>query len=85
MFFPNRKTGGKDTFRVSCGLPTTRSLVLFGLINREFVDHHFAISRRSLLRSEMATLMSDGKRVKAVWCRQHSPWLCTSSVQKEGS
>ena len=53
MFFPNRKTGGKDKFRVSCGTPTTRTLVLFGLINREFVEHHYAISRRSLLRSEI--------------------------------
>ena len=50
MFLPKRKTGGKDKLRVSCGTPTTRSLVLFGLINREFVENHFAISRRSLLR-----------------------------------
>ena len=62
MFFPKRKTGGKDKLRVSCGTPTTRSLVLFGLIDRKFVEHHFAISRRSLLRSEMATLMSVGGR-----------------------
>ena len=34
MFFPNRQTGGKDKIRVSCGTPKTRSLVLFGLINR---------------------------------------------------
>ena len=65
MFFPNRTTGGKDKLRVSCGTPTTRSLVLFGLINKEFVEQHFAISRRSLLRSEMAMLMSDGARVKS--------------------
>ena len=65
MFFPKRKTGGKDKLRVSCGTPTTRSLVLFGLIDREFVEHHFAISRRSLLRSEMATLMSVRGRVKS--------------------
>ena len=65
MFFPKRRTGGKDKLRVSCGTPTTRSLVLFGLIDREFVEHHFAISRRSLLRSEMATLMSVGGRVKS--------------------
>ena len=65
MFFPNRKTGGKDKFRVRCGTPKTRSLVLFGLINRKFVEHYFAISRRSLLRSESATLMSVGRRVKS--------------------
>ena len=29
MFFPNRKTGGKDKLQVSCGKPTARSLVLF--------------------------------------------------------
>ena len=62
MFFSNRTAGGKDKFPVSCGTPTTRSLVLFGLINREFIEHHFATSERSLSRSEMATLMSDGKR-----------------------
>ena len=50
MFVPSRMTEGKDKFRVSCGMPTTRSLVLFGLINREFVEHQFAISWRSLLR-----------------------------------
>ena len=50
MFVPNRMTGGKDKFCVSCGTPTIRSLVLLGLINREFVEHQFAISRRSLLR-----------------------------------
>ena len=65
MFFPNRTTGGKDTFRVSCGTPTTRSLVLFGLINKEFVEYHFVISRRSPLKSEMATLMSNGGRAKS--------------------
>ena len=48
MFVPNRMTGGKDKFCVSCGTPATRSIVLFGLINREFVEHQFAISRRSL-------------------------------------
>ena len=53
MFVPNRMTGGKDKFLVSCGTPTTRSLVLLGLINREFVEHQFAISRRSLLRSKI--------------------------------
>ena len=65
MFLSNRKTGGKDTFRVSCGTPTTSSLVLFALSNRELVEHQFAISRRSLLSSEMGTLMSDGRRVKS--------------------
>ena len=70
MFFPNRSTGGEDTFRVSCGTLTTRSLVLFGLINKEFVEHHFPISRRSPLKSEMATLMSNWGRAKR-WCRLH--------------
>ena len=54
MFFPNRQTGGKDKIRVSCGTPKTRSLVLFGLINREFVKHYFAISRRSPFRNRNA-------------------------------
>ena len=53
MVVPNRMTGGKDKFLVSCGTPTTRSLVLLGLINRQFVEHQFAISRRSLLRSKI--------------------------------
>ena len=35
MFFPNSRTGGKDKFHVNCG---TRSLVLSGLVNIEFVD-----------------------------------------------
>ena len=44
MFFPNRTTGGKNKFHVSCGTPTTRSLVLSGLINSEFVEHYFVTS-----------------------------------------
>ena len=35
MFFPNSRTGGEDKFHVNCG---TRSLVLSGLVNIEFVD-----------------------------------------------
>ena len=65
MFVPNRMTGGKDKFCVSCGMPATRSLVLFWLINREFVEHQFAILQRSLLRSEMATLMSGRRKAKS--------------------
>ena len=38
---------------------------MLGLINREFSEHHFAISRRSLLRSGMATLTSDWGRAKS--------------------
>ena len=60
MFFPNRTIGGRDRLRVSCGTLTIRSLVLSGLIKREFVEHHFATARRSLLRSEMAVLRSEG-------------------------
>lgn len=52
MFFPSRRTGGKDRFGVSCGTPPTRSVVLSALINKEFVEHRFATSRRSLVRSE---------------------------------
>ena len=62
MFFPIRTTGGKDKLRVNCGTPTTRSLVLSGLINRGFVEHHFATAWRSLLRSWMATLRSELRR-----------------------
>ena len=63
MVFPNRTTGGKDTFRVSCA--NNKELCLFGLIIKEFVEHHFAISRRSPLKSEMATLMSNGGSAKS--------------------
>ena len=72
MFVPNRMTGGKDKFRLSCGTPTTRSLVFWGLINREFVEHNFAILWTSLLRSEMATLMLGGEEPKAAWCLLHT-------------
>ena len=65
MFFPIRMTGGKDKVRVNCGAPTIRSLVLSGLINREFVEHHFTTVWRSLLRSEMATLKSEGGSAKS--------------------
>lgn len=65
MFFPNSRTGGKDKFHVNCGTPTTKSLVLSGLVNREFVEHHFRMWWRSLLRSEMATLISDGGSAKS--------------------
>ena len=64
MFFPIRTTGGKDKLRVSYGTPTIRNLVLSGLINREF-EHHFATAQRSLLRSEMATLRSEGGSAKS--------------------
>ena len=65
FFFPSRTTGGKDRFHVSCGTPTTRSLVLSGLINKKFIEHHFAILQRSLLRSEMAALMLDRGNAKS--------------------
>ena len=42
------------------------SLVLFRLINREFIQHHFAISLRPLLRSGMVTMTSEGERAKNV-------------------
>ena len=64
MFVPNRRTGGKDKFCVSCGTPTTRSLVLLGLINREFVEHQFAISQRSLLRSKIEYESDDVLKMK---------------------
>ena len=64
MFFPNRTIGDRDSLRVSCGTPTIRSLVLSGLIKREFVKHQFATARRSLLRSEMAVLRSEGGSAK---------------------
>jgi len=38
---------------------------LSGLINKEFVKHHFATAWRSLLRSEMATLRSEGGSAKS--------------------
>ena len=65
MIFPIRMTGGEDKLRVNCGTPTIRSLVLSGLFNREFVEHHFATAWRSLLRSEMATLRSEGGSAKS--------------------
>ena len=61
MFFSNRTAGGKDKFRVSCGQELQQQGA-YWVINREFTEHHLATSERSPLRSEMATLMSDGER-----------------------
>ena len=48
--FPNNLTGGIDgRLLVNYGTPITRNLVLSGLMSREFVQHHLAISERSLM------------------------------------
>ena len=65
IFFPNRATWGRDKFRVSCGTPTTKTLVLFGLINWEVSENYLAISRRSLLRPGMATLTCNRGRARS--------------------
>ena len=46
MFVPNRQTGGKGKFRVSCGTPKTRSLVLFGLACVASVSARVRLERR---------------------------------------
>lgn len=45
-------TGGKDgRLLVIFGTPITGSLVLSGLMTREFVQHHLAIDKRSLFNA----------------------------------
>lgn len=49
---PSNLTGGKDgRLLVIFGTPITRSLVLSGLMTREFVQHHLAIDKRSLFNA----------------------------------
>ena len=77
-------TGGKDKLRVNWGTPTIRSLVLSGLINKEFVRHHFATAWRSLLKSGIATLRSEGGSAKSSFVSSTYPWFYTFSALREG-
>ena len=62
--FPRKVTGSGGNLRNSCGTPMKRSFVLTGLTNREFRQHHPAISTRSKFSSWMTLSISHGWKAR---------------------
>ena len=57
-------TDSGGNLRNNCGTPTTRSFVLSGLTNREFRQHHRALSTRSKFSSWMALTQARRKEFR---------------------
>ena len=79
---------------ISCGTPMTWSLVLSGLMRREFIQHRLAMSERSLFNAVTASEIWLGGRPRKIFVPSTYPiaWQClgtdkrsfTYSVNKTG-